>query len=432
MHAGVCPVQDQHELVDRELEQLERLQPEPGVLHRGHVQGRHERDGVALGERLEHDLVDVRRGVDHDEAEGLPQELEDPQHRARVDVVALRGGRRRRQDVHPAPLVADEEALEQRPVEPVAGRDGVDHRVHRLEAEHDGDVAELQVEVEHGDGPAGAPGEGGREVHGEDRLADPALRREDARHPAAPRPRRARPPLRGLGELALQAVEQLLDGEGQLLLDLGELDRVVDPGVQGVAEHLGRGPVDDEDHADAGCQPREGGEPVEGRLVGLRGPEHDDDPAAGAQLGRVDVVDAAEGVRLRGVGHGAGEAVEDAGALLDHEDELLQLLVPASGRVPDAVGPRRPVGLAPRRVGPVPLGRACSGAAAGGVSPVLVLAVQLPHLPASGPPGPLRALNPAWGREVTGRRLSRSSLCECAPSLRKIDFRWLRTVCGLR
>ena len=162
---------DLHALV-REREQLERLEREPDVLQRRHVEGAEEQELVRAVEGREHRPVEERRGVDDDQVVRLARDLEQPGQLAprsrarRPPGAAARGGCRAR-------ACAGDVAAELLLVE-LAGRgDEVVDRLLRLEPEHDRGVAELEVEVEQERALAVVLRERGGEVRRGDRLAVP-------------------------------------------------------------------------------------------------------------------------------------------------------------------------------------------------------------------------------------------------------------------
>ena len=108
--------------LDREAEQVERLEREADVLHRRNVRRRDEQQLVAAVERREHRAVEERRRVDDDRVVHPACRLEDRRDARGVDLLALLGPERCRQDVQPA-SVLDDVTAELLGVE-VAGRRG--------------------------------------------------------------------------------------------------------------------------------------------------------------------------------------------------------------------------------------------------------------------------------------------------------------------
>ncbi len=228
-----------------------------------------------------------------------------------VDLVGLRGSRRRGQHPDIALFVVDKEGLQQALVEQVSRRDGVNDRVDRVEPQHHGHVAELEVEVENDHGLFRLTCQRRGQVHRDHGLADAAFRREDHRHPT-PLFTGRRCAADGFGccsggcccsaHLVVQLQQQVGDSLGQLALDIAERDRVVDAGAERQAEHLGGGLGNNHDGAGPRPVPQQRADLVEHVLPHLGRPEHQHyDPAIliAAQVELVEAREAVSAERLR-------------------------------------------------------------------------------------------------------------------------------------
>ena len=133
-------------------------------------------------------------------------------------------------------------------VQEVASRYGVGEGVQRLQSEHDGNVSELQVKVQHHHRLTGGAGQGGRQVDRQDRFAHPSFGRKDTRHEGfTASTSTGLVPGWGSGQLFVQPVGEFAKSAGQLRANVRELDGVVDPGPQGQAHELGRRVLHHED-----------------------------------------------------------------------------------------------------------------------------------------------------------------------------------------
>jgi len=175
--------------------------------------------------------VEERRGVDDDDVERLPRDLEQAAELCLGHQLCILGSKRRRQHFEatsvlgcvPGELLA---------VELARGHDEVVDRLLGLDAEHDRGVAELQVEIEE---QRLAPFElraCSREVRRHDRLARPALRREHRHDLAVPARARLVMPAR--------RVRGLPDREDHVLDELRQEQDVVHVRVQRLLEQSGR------------------------------------------------------------------------------------------------------------------------------------------------------------------------------------------------
>ena len=140
--------------------------------------------------------------------------------------------------------------------------------------QHDGDVAEVEVEVDQGDlGAAAAEGDG--QVGGQERLAAAALGAEDGDHPARGTSL-ARVGGRGAAEAPAQGPGDLErpgrgGPDGGLVAGRGQ--HVLDPDPQRLADQLARLLASDQQHRDVGGALLEGTGQGERVPVGEAGPE---------------------------------------------------------------------------------------------------------------------------------------------------------------
>ncbi len=188
--------------------------------------------------------MEERRRVDDDHVVALLGDGEQVAEALLGDQLGVLGPKRRRQDVH-ARLMGGDVAGQCLGVELAPGHDQVVDGLVRLDPHHDGDVAELQVEVEQERPPLMLAGEQHGQVAGQRGLAGPALGREQrddlalgvrgglARHRAGA----------ARGERV-----GLLDREHDAVGQLRQEDDVVDAGLQGLGQQaVGAGRRDQDD-----------------------------------------------------------------------------------------------------------------------------------------------------------------------------------------
>ena len=149
LHADVRvrAVQDDADALGREREQLERLDREPDVLDRRHVEAAQEQELVRAVERRQHRPVEEGRGVDDDHVVALLGHLEQARELLLGDELGVLGPHRRGEDVE-ARRVPGRVAGELLRIQLARRGDQVVDRLVGLDPEHDRRVAELQVEVE--------------------------------------------------------------------------------------------------------------------------------------------------------------------------------------------------------------------------------------------------------------------------------------------
>ena len=162
---------------------LEGLECEPHVLERRNVQAAQHDELVRAIERGEDGAVEERRGVDDDRVVRRSRDVDERRHLALHHELRILGPHGSGENVEPARVPGDvtRELLR---VELARSDDEVVHGLRRLEAEHDGGVAELEVEVEEQRALPLLLREHRGKARRDDRLAGAPLGREH-RHDAA-------------------------------------------------------------------------------------------------------------------------------------------------------------------------------------------------------------------------------------------------------
>ena len=240
--AAVRAVEQQVDVVGVVLHELERLEAELRVLERQGVEHPDHDDVRRVVDRRDDLGREARRRVDDDPVVVLAQDRVDLAQELGADGARLVGAARGDEGVD-ARRVVRHERLELVPVED-AGRLGeVVDRLLRRQAEAQGHVAELEVEVDERDLLA-ALREADGEVRRAQRLARAALRPEDADQPRV---------LVHCGLIrALLAGHELVDLEADLLRRRREHDDVVCAGLERAPEEAVGRPVPEHHHVQPG------------------------------------------------------------------------------------------------------------------------------------------------------------------------------------
>ncbi len=221
----------------------------------------------------------------------------------------------------------DEQALQQRQVEPIQRAHCVDHRVLGRQLEHDGDVTELQIGVDQHDRSRAPPSQGDRQVGGHHRLAGAALGGEHGDDPAKLAGGVDHVAHGGHRRRHHQARGHPGHGLGQLRrLDRG-LEHVLDTRAQRSLEHLGRQLVGH--HDGAHVSPR-GQQLLDGGQLGAAGERRTQDDHDGdrSQTGG-QVVDGGE--RCGPLPQLHGQAATGRLVGIDHGDRHLTAAAPRGG-----------------------------------------------------------------------------------------------------
>ena len=240
--AAVRAVQQQVDAVGVVLHELERLEPELGVLERQGVEHPDHDDVGRVVDRRDDLRREARRRVDDDPVVVLAQDRVDLAQELGADGARLIGPARRDERMN-ARGVVRHEGLELVPVEDARRLGEVVDRLLRRQAETERNVAELEIEVDERDLLA-ALREADGEVRRRQGLAGAALRPQDADQPGVLVDRRR--------VRALLSGHELVDLEADLLRGRRKHDDVVCAGLERAPEEAVGRPVPEHHHVQLG------------------------------------------------------------------------------------------------------------------------------------------------------------------------------------